>query len=109
MFLERHGMTLMEKIYLDNRNFLPLPQHNVVSRIKNLGQYCKGRWGNLVHFLGTCPIFFSHDCLKFEKKQKKKNREGTSYASQKFEILMFTMHIIIHLMTTKSNDAYPNF
>ena len=96
----------MEKIYLDNRKFLSLPQNNVVSRIKNLGQHCKGGWGKVVHFLGTCSIIFFHDCLKFEKKNM--NREGKSYASQKSEILMFMMHIIIHLMTSKSNEAYSN-
>lgn len=73
--------------------------------IKNLGQHCKGGWGNLVHFLGTCTIIFFHDCPKFEIKM---NGEGTSNASQKFEILMFMIHIIIHLMTSKPNKAYQN-
>lgn len=33
---------------------------------------------------------------------------GTSYASQKFETLMFMMYAIIHLMTSKLNEADPN-
>ena len=52
---------IMETIYPDNRKFFCLPQTSVVSRIKNLGQNCKGGWGNLVHFLGTCPIIFFHE------------------------------------------------
>ena len=47
-------------IYADNTRLFPLPQNNVVSRIKNLGQNSKGGWGNIVHFLGTCPIIFFH-------------------------------------------------
>ena len=41
---------------------LCLPQNNALSRIKNLGQHCKGGWVNLVYFLGTSPIIFFHDC-----------------------------------------------
>ena len=51
-FSDNHGNSL------DKREFLPLPQNNVLSRIKNLGQHCKGEWGNLVHSLSTCPIIF---------------------------------------------------
>ena len=62
--------------------------------------------GNFVHFSGTCLITFFHDCVKNERKRM--NREGTSYSGQKFEILMFMMHTMIHLIASKSNEAYPN-
>ena len=60
----------------------------------------------MAHFLGTCLMTFFHDSAKFER--KKMNREGTSNSGQKFEMVMFMMHVIINLITSKSNEVYPN-
>ena len=64
---------IIEEIYPDNRKSSSLPQKNVMRRIKNLWQYYKRRWGNLVHFSGTCPAIFSTIVWNLKKKKKKKN------------------------------------
>ena len=94
----------MKKNISGQKKILLFPQTNVGSRIKNIRPRCKvwmGQLGTLFRYFSNT---FFHDCLKL----KKKNMGGTSYASQKFETLMFMMYAIIHLMTSKLNEADPN-
>ena len=109
---------IIEEIYPDNRKSSSLPQKNVVRRIKNLGKYYKGSGATWYTFQVLVQHFFAQLSEIWKKKwigkvhtkicKTKMNREGTSHSRQTFEILMFLMHIIIHLMTSKYNKAYSN-
>ena len=98
--------TIMKKKEISGqKKILLLPQNNVGSRIKTLGPRCKVLMGQL----GTVFRYLPNNLFpRLSEILKKMNMGGTSYASQKFETLMFMMYVIIHLMTSKTNEAYPN-